>query len=505
MSNAKQLIIIVLSTVLFTAFFYKESLALNLCLFECFTFAALLLSKRLQIKSLTSAIVFVGTIVTSLIVVYHNSAISIVINVLSFIVFVGLLLYPATKSLPTALQLSLSNLLKSHTLFFDVLWGAMSKRNKIKVLLRYIRIIIIPLIIIYLFILIYRLANPIFAEYIDRFNSFIVNVLHDVFIDIEVLAVFVFILGWLISNFIFLGKPNSMIIRFEENKSDNLERKRHRKFINFKMNSLLNEYRAALFLLGALNALLLIVNVIDINWVWLNFSWNGTYLKQFVHNGTYLLIISILISIAITLYYFRGNLNFYKNNIWLKRLAALWMCQNAILTISVGIRNLHYINYFALAYLRIGVIFFLLLTIFGIVTVILKIYNKKSAFYLFRINSLGLYVILVIMTVFNWDIIIAKYNFSHYQKSFVHYKFLLRLSPKALPYADKTPEELALIDSAKVKNFSFVTDDISSQIYYDEIQLKKTRFLKQWEKHTWLSWNYADAQAYTMLNKVKSD
>jgi hypothetical protein len=63
-----------------------------------------------------------------------------------------------------------------------------------------------------------------------------------------------------------------------------------------------NEYKAGIVLLIALNALLLFVNIIDIKWVWIGFEFEGQYLKEFVHKGTYLLILSIIISIGIVLY-----------------------------------------------------------------------------------------------------------------------------------------------------------------------------------------------------------
>ena len=78
----------------------------------------------------------------------------------------------------------------------------------------------------------------------------------------------------------------------------------------------------------------------------------------------------ILISIIISLYLFRGNQNFYKKSVLLKKLALAWLAQNVILAFSVGIRNVHYIEHYALAHKRIGVFFFLLATIIGLALVI---------------------------------------------------------------------------------------------------------------------------------------
>src|SRR5690606_28371186 len=89
------------------------------------------------------------------------------------------------------------------------------------------------------------------------------------------------------------------------------------------------EYKIGLLVLAVLNLLLLAVNVIDIQWVWIGFEVPLHFnLRQFVHEGTYLLILSILISIGIVLYLFRGSLNFHPKNKWLKILGKAWIIQN---------------------------------------------------------------------------------------------------------------------------------------------------------------------------------
>ena len=197
------------------------------------------------------------------------------------------------------------------------------------------------------------MANPVFEGMVKSFFDSIEAFFEWFFENIEVALFMTFLFGFLISNYFFLGKPFTSITKEDENSSDNLSRKRKKSISKFKNTALKTEYTSAIILFTLLNILILIINLIDIWWVWFNFEWEGEYLKQFVHEGTYLLILSIIISLAISIYYFRGNINFLKNNTLLKYLAFAWLAQNAILTISVGIRNFWYINYFSLAYLRI--------------------------------------------------------------------------------------------------------------------------------------------------------
>ncbi|MFT7072048.1 DUF4153 domain-containing protein [Patiriisocius sp. Uisw_017] len=67
-----------------------------------------------------------------------------------------------------------------------------------------------------------------------------------------------------------------------------------------------------------------------------------------------------------------------------------------ILAISVGIRNFWYFEYYSLAYKRIGIFFFLTATIYGLYTVLIKVKDKKSSFYLFRNNAWSVFLILVV-------------------------------------------------------------------------------------------------------------
>jgi hypothetical protein len=241
------------------------------------------------------------------------------------------------------------------------------------------------------------------------------------------------------------------------------------------------------------------LNGIDINSVWFNFKCEGQYLKQYVHQGTYLLILSILISIAIILYFFRGNLNFYKQNKFLKYLSFIWLAQNGILAISVGIRNFRYIEHYNLAYKRIGVAIFLLLTLYGLYTVLLKVKKKKSTFYLFKTNALAFYIILVISSLVNWDKCIATYNFSHSDTAFLDLDYLSSFSDKTLPYLNKTKLELDDITIKQKENFNFKDYFLTSESYYNIIQNRKKQFKKEWESKSFLSWNLAEYLAYKKL------
>ena len=105
------------------------------------------------------------------------------------------------------------------------------------------------------------------------------------------------------------------------------------------------------------------------------------------------------------------------------------------------------------------------------------------------------------MSIFNWDVIIAKYNFSHADTAFVYFDFMSNLSNNALPYLDKTDLELSMIDSNQKDEFEFRTQYMSSADYHDKIQQQKSEFIEQWPNKCWLEWNWAGERSY---NKLKN-
>ena len=243
------------------------------------------------------------------------------------------------------------------------------------------------------------------------------------------------------------------------------------------MLDLKNEYRIALMVVLSLNVLLFIVNMIDIKYLWLDATERSpAALSQFVHEGTYLLIISIVLAMSVLIFFFRDNLNFYKENNLLRLAAYAWILQNSMLALSVGMRNFKYIDAYGLAYKRIGVMIFLVLTLVGLLTMFYKIRDIKSFYYLLKTNAWALYLVLVATCFVNWDVAITRYNLTADTKT-IDMKFLLEeVSDKNLfvlyEHRDRIAEKTNY-------NFHFVEN-------------KREQFKSRQKKYGWASWNYAD-------------
>ena len=145
-------------------------------------------------------------------------------------------------------------------------------------------------------------------------------------------------------------------------------------------------------------------------------------------------------------------------------------------------RNWRYVTEYGLAYKRIGVFIFLVILITGLVFLYLKIKEKRSFFYLLRRNSWAIWSVLLLASIVNWDMVITKFNLSDIPNNKeVDLDFLTyELSDKNLYFLEENSEEI--IKNGKKGNISV------NQAVKD----KWLNFQRRTEKHSWLSWNYAD-------------
>ena len=195
---------------------------------------------------------------------------------------------------------------------------------------------------------------------------------------------------------------------------------------NFSIPKLKQENQLGIILISLLNALIVVFLITDITFIVTNVDIRASVFSDQVHSGINALIASIIIAIVILLYVFRGDLNFFKDNKTIKQLAFTWIILNAVLVLSIAIKNGQYIYYFGLTYKRIGVLVYLTLSLTGLVTTLLKIENIKNIWYLFRLNTKAAFVVLVLASTVNWDYHITNYNFN-YAKS-MDFKYLIELS-----------------------------------------------------------------------------
>lgn len=476
--------------VLFTFLFNGAGLGLNLLLFELVAFGTLAVLGRLPLKR-DVFITMGGSLLTAMLVVLYGSTLAILMNMFSVVLAMGVVLAPELGALHHALALGLSHLVDAQRALWRSMPGATAPVRGITARAA-ITGAMVPLVVL-LFVSLYSASNPIFGELVDEFHGWIGKP--------SASLPFVFLLGLALSCFLLLLTRNEQLMRWATGKRDALMPGDTQ-----QSPALRAEVRTGIVLLGTLNALLLLLNVLDIYHVWFNFSFTGQYLKEFVHQGTWLLTVSIVLGALIVLYYFRGELNFFARNRTIKALSYVWLAQNAVLAISVAVRDYWYIHHYALAYKRIGVAFFLLAALVGLVLIMQKVRRRRSHHFLVRWNMLSVYLIALSMSLFDWDTLIARYNVAHGEKAFVELNFLGKLDEKALPYlivSDLQLENLEIHNANLIGAKRYAGWPYLHRRHYARWIDRRTRsFVKEYEERSWREWNLADARAYAELKRA---
>lgn len=285
---------------------------------------------------------------------------------------------------------------------------------------------LVPAFVLVPFLLLYAGGNDKFAAGLSLFmNSF-----NDLSVSVDVYwTLTLTIFGFLLTlGFVLPREGISHLVKQQSGFRDKLMRERRERIPNPdqshyqtmhlrprppKILALKGEYLQAVLTLGLLNLLLAIVNATDLRYVWLETGeLSAATLSSYVHTGTWNLVVSIALAILVVLYYFRANLNFLKNTPWLAPLAKLWVAQNALLALSVGVRNWHYVDAYGLAFGRVYIAFVLLLILFGLFTLFRKVRDKLSLTYLLHTNGMTAWLCLLLFAAVNWTNVITRVNLS---------------------------------------------------------------------------------------------
>ena len=500
MKSFKKIIVLVFA-VLYSIIFWNEKMGINLLFFTSALLMVLYAENKDSFRSNTVKITVAGTLVSGIMVLVFNSFISKFSHIVSFWIMLGFVQQSSLRSVYYSLQYSAINYLKAPKSFLVDLTTGHKSTSKTGLIFYNLRLVFIPFIALFVFYILFYNANPHFAELAGKFWNRFFRLFGNLFEYISFGRILFILAGTFLTCGIVYrsglteGSNDALI-------DDTLNRIRaiRRGRVFDPMNALKKEYKMAVLLVALVNLLLLIVNGIDISWIWINFTVpEGMVLKHFVHEGTYLLILSILLSIGIILYFFRNNLNFYPGNKLLKVLSYIWMGQNMILTISVCLRNYHYINYHGLAYKRIGVIIFLLLTIAGLASMIIKVSKTKSSYYVIKQNLWACYSMLILMSIVNWDMIIARFNLNHWNRSGIDVNFYFTLSPKVIPLLYQSLP--AIEEQIKQTNISHTnyTPFTSIREFERELNQNKLNYLREQMGYSWLSWNLSDHRTLKSL------
>lgn len=466
-----------IGAIAFYFLFRREALGLNTLLFTLPALTALFALHPESRRRRSVLLLAAGTVFCALTVVFANTFYAKFMFWLSFFTLAGMVQQRELRFLFFGLLLAMGNFFKVPFRLLKNIGGEQGLSLPLRPVLRYGKLVALPCAVVFVFLQIYLSANLKFAEItfalFDKFAGIFT-------LEYSLAGFFFFLLSLCLTGILLLKNDAPRFARIEENHPNYLARKRKKLAKLFglpKILALKNEYQTALILLSMLNGLLLVVNLLDLRYVW----WGAApmtpqELSLYVHEGTYLLIFSVLCAAAVLLWYFRGNINFLPENSPLKIAAYGWLMQNAILALSVGARNWRYVSEYGLAHKRLGVFIFLLLLLVGLFLLFLKIRDTKSGFFLLRKNAWAAWAILVIFSVVNWDVVITKFNLSGYPNAAeVDYSYL----------------DYGMSD----KNLFVLLQDKNYRTHRaGSLENKQKRFERRTKKLSWKSWNYPDAR-----------
>jgi hypothetical protein len=471
---------------LYAWLFWSESMGLNTVLASIFILGAMGKLHAGLFREVAARWAGAGLLFSAAMVVVNNSLIAKGVHIASLAWCVGLAQAPFLRFVWFSGLLALYGVFRAPLAMVLEIFRGRKKSLHWRTLWNLALITAIPTFAVLFFFWLYYFSNSAFAALVD-------NVLKSV----EYWPIWQWPLGRLIlallgASIVYaIGRENPLADKleaFEANQCQELERKRKKVWWGHSTMALKQTYKISFFTLIALNLLLLVVNLTDVATVWWGIVPETPYeLSQFVHTGTYLLIFSILVASSFVALIFWNNLNFFPHNVPLKTAAMIWLAQNVLLALSVGARNYHYIAGYGLAYKRIGVLVFLLLTVIGLISLYLKVRDRKSMFYLLLTNTWAWYIVWMLCATLNWDVLITRYNL-RYTREQVDLPYLINdLSDKNLYVLN---QEHALIP----------TNSYEAQ----QLDNKRKRFEQRLASTTWLSWNWADEVNRRVLKAYKS-
>jgi len=473
--------ILLISVASYNFLFYEQSAGINFLIFTLFLIACLLGLNKTLLKQRNWQIAAIGCLISGISVCLYGNEFSVVMNIISLSL---LSMLSGNEKSSVILSLVFAMYSYASSPIYMIVNAINNKTDEIserRDMSKRVILVGIPVVITLIFFFMYRSSNALFDDLASKIN-----------LDFISWGWIFFTIGGLILLYGFF-RPEKIIplANWDNNTPNNLSNSTSDSNTLILFNKeigIVDEDFSGKLLFILLNAMLLLVNALDFNFLFINHKLpQGVNYSQFVHQGIDMLITSILVAIIIILFYFRGSLNFYKRNKTIKILAYLWIIQNGVMLFSSACRNLIYINERGLTYKRIGVYVYLLLTIIGLFTTLIKISKAKSNNFLFKINGWVIYTVLILFSLFRWDSIITGYNLSHTLK-FNDMEYLVKLSDSNIP-------DLISVYSNPINRMMEI-DTAKEMLFGEEYSMKLYTFLSNNPSIGWKSWCYENQRVH---------
>jgi Leucine-rich repeat (LRR) protein len=493
--------ILLLSVSLYSYLFYQQSPGINFFLFDLALLTGIYLKDPVPIKTKTGLLFSAGVIISGGCIVFYSSPLAIITNLISLASLSAVAIAPKT-SLLTGLLMSLYSVTASCVLMF-LDWARRKKNQAVNAITRplHVKLLMVLLILIVstLFLLMYQSSNPLFKDFTKNIRLDFISWSWLFFTFLGLLLVYGF----------YYNRRIWRLSKADENAESELSQESAFK-IGF-LNSLFQadtEFLTGMILLVLLNIMLLVLNVLDLRYLWFDGTLpEGMNHRDFVHDGVGSLIGSIISAIVIILYFFRGRLNFHPKNNYLKYLAYVWILQNVFMIFSTSYRNNMYIADFGISYKKIGLYLYLLLTFIGLIGTMIKIVKVKSNWFLIRNIPRVYFGILVLSCLMNWDNYITRFNINkalNENKPLEKY-YLVDLSFKNIPALIQLPDTIKGNDDYEIRDYYFSSRGTFFYSFKTALDNKLFLFMKDMEKQGWQSYCSEKSRVLRDILKLHED
>ncbi|TPE44448.1 DUF4153 domain-containing protein [Pontibacter mangrovi] len=468
------------AVVAYSYLFYRQSPGVNFLLFTTVVTWLLYRQTNKHTRKQSSWYATAGaSMLTGFSILMSGSELAVFMNVVSLVLLAGFSVSPKSSVFVAAANAVYSLV---YSLMDSCVQAANNKEQTGGVAIlagvqrQHLQMVGIPIAVSVVFLMIYASASSAFRYVLSQIQ---VDFVSWGWIGFTVLG-FVLLFG------LFHQKTIAFITEKDLATGNTLIRLRKRKLKPFKLPALKYEYRTSVLLLVMLNLLLLFFILSDAYYLTIGTLPPSVVWSDYLHQGVYGLILSIMLAIGVLVCVFRGNLNFMTHNYRLKQLAYTWLALNAILVLLTLTKNSIYVFNYGLTYKRIGVYTYLTLTTIGLFFSFLKVAHLKNNWFLFRKNAWALYTVLLLLAMFNWDRAITHFNI--HIASNTDYHYLTRLSDVNLP---------ELIQASRIENDAF------SEIQEQSLISRQNWFLDEVSARDWQSWNYSDWRVQEELKKLE--
>ncbi len=480
--KTKKIIVVALLLVAYCILFYQQTFGVNTLIFNVLIVAGhLVLDKNLLRSRVWCAAAF-GALLSSFSVLLYGNSLALIGNFFALMALGGISFY-RHSSLFFAIVQALMNFPIAPWVKLVRFLSAISSTSSEKKPRRFswvssgnVLMVLLPLLVLLAFFLLYSTSNPIFADFAERALQFIsFDFMQFAMIGLILIYLYLFPNWW---------RAWLLVDRRLGNRLKGFKATERSVFPQLE-----TEHRAAILTFVLLNGLLFLVNALDIKFMMFGNQQIDNY-SAYIHQGINSSITSVLIAILVTLYFFRGNLNFLQNNKTFKILALIWIIQNVVLLATCLHKNYLYIDARGLTQKRIGVYFYLLVTFIGLMLTIVKMMKLKSNMYLVRTNTWSLFIVLILATLINWNRVILEHNITHQYE----------LEP--MYYLEKLPEtSLPYLHNVWIKNKLNKNRNQVDLAFRNELSQSRKAFIERYENQSWQSWTFEDARIYRALTE----